>query len=321
MKRNKFYITVELALSLFVLASCENKPKDGRTDTYSSGVVEIASDESFSPIIQQEIDVFENVYKNASIIPIFTDEVNAINLLLKDSVRLAIVTRTYTKKELEAFHSKNFAPTFIHVATDGLALIVNKNNKDTLITTNDFRRILRGEATKWRDIYPHSSNKDDIVLVFDNPNSSNVRFAIDSINYGKPLSTKNIRAMRKNEEVINYVAKTPNAIGVIGVNWLEDKSDTTNLTYINRIKVMSVSGASIATPANSYKPYQAYLFKNEYPLCRPIYLLLNDPRNGLSWGFAQFMASDKGQRIILKSGLLPTTMMQMIRLVDVKDEY
>ncbi len=46
---------------------------------------------------------------------------------------------------------------------------------------------------------------------------------------------------------------------------------------------MSVSAEDVATPANSYKPYQAYLFYGNYPLARSIYALLNDPRSGLPW--------------------------------------
>ena len=69
---------------------------------------------------------------------------------------------------------------------------------------------------------------------------------------------------------------------------------------------------------NSYKPYQAYLYYGDYPLARSIYALLNDPRSTLPWGFASFLASDRGQRIILKSGLVPAT--QPVRVVNVKDE-
>lgn len=77
--------------------------------------------------------------------------------------------------------------------------------------------------------------------------------------------------------------------------------DTTNLSFRDEIRVMSVSADDIATPQNSYKPYQAYLYYGNYPLARPIYVLLNDPRNALPWGFASFLTSDRGQRIILKS--------------------
>lgn len=305
------------AMTLGVLAACSRKPKDGLTDTYTSGVIEIAADESFQPIVQEEIDVFEGLFPLAGIVPRYTTEVEAINLLLKDSVRLAIATRTLTKEEMNSFHSRKFYPREIKLAIDGLALIVNRQNPDSLISVRDIRRILTGEVQTWKEIYP-ASRLTDIRLVFDNKNSSTVRFAVDSICQGKPLSTKEVKALRTNQQVIDYVARTPDAIGVIGVNWLGNRSDTTNLSFRDEIRVMSVSAEDVATPANSYKPYQAYLFYGQYSLARPIYVLLNDPRNALPWGFASFLTSDRGQRIILKSGLVPAT--QPVRVVQVKDE-
>lgn len=141
---------------------------------------------------------------------------------------------------------------------------------------------------------------------------------MDSICNGKPLAEGNVSALRTNQQVINYVAQNPDAIGVIGVNWLGNRSDTTNLSFREEIRVMAVSAEDVATPGNSYKPYQAYLYYGNYPLARPIYAILNDPRNGLPWGFTSFMTSDKGQRIILKSGLVPAT--QPIRVVHVNGE-
>lgn len=303
--------------ALGILASCNRKPKDGRTDTYTSGVIEIAADESFQPIVQEEVDVFEGIFPLAGIVPRYTTEVDAINLLLKDSVRLAITTRTLTAEEMNSFHSRKFYPREIKLATDGLALIVNRQNPDTLISVRDIRRILTGEVKNWKEVYPDSHLK-EIRVVFDNPNSSTVRFATDSICGGKPLSTTEVKALRTNQQVIDYVAQTPGAMGVIGVNWLGNRSDTTNLSFRDEIKVVSVSAEEVATSENSFKPYQAYPYYGDYPLTRSIYILLNDPRNSLPWGFASFLTSDRGQRIILKSGLVPAT--QPVRIVDVKDE-
>lgn len=305
------------AMFLGVLASCQHKPKDGRTDTFNSGVVSITADESFEPIIQEEIDVFEGLTPGASIVPIYTTEVEAIDLLLKDSVRLAIATRTFTPKELESFHARKFLPRSIKFATDGLALIVNKANPDTLISVQDFRRILTGEVQQWKEIYPKSKLQ-DINLVFDNKNSSTVRYAIDSVCGGKPLNSKNVYALNNNKQVIDFVAKTPDAIGVVGVNWLTNHSDSTHLTFRKEVNIMSVSRDSEARIDNSYKPFQAYLLLGQYPLARNIYILLNDPRNGLSWGFSNFLTLDRGQRIILKAGLVPAT--QPIRVIDVQDD-
>jgi len=261
--------------------------------------------------------VFEGLFPLAGIVPRYTTEVDAINQLLKDSVRLAITTRTLTPEEMNSFHSRKFFPREIKLATDGLALIVNRQNADSLISVRDIRRILTGQVQKWKELYP-ASGLGDIQLVFDNKNSSTVRFAVDSICKGAPLSDKDVKALKTNQQVIDYVAHTPDAIGVIGVNWLGNRSDTTNLSFRDEIRVMSVSADDVATVENSYKPYQAYLYYGNYPLARPIYVLLNDPRNALPWGFASFLTSDRGQRIILKSGLVPAT--QPVRIVDVKDE-
>ena len=45
-----------LLVLLTLLSACQSKPKDGQTDTYTSGVIAIAADESFQPIVQEEID-------------------------------------------------------------------------------------------------------------------------------------------------------------------------------------------------------------------------------------------------------------------------
>lgn len=303
-------------LFVITLLSCQTKSNDKFTDTLTGGVIPIAVDANFEPIIQEELDVFESMYPKAGIVPTYTDEVSAINLLLKDSVRFAITTRPLSTAEENSLKSKKFSPRSYKLATDGVALIVNNHNADSLINVTDLQKILTGKVKSWKDIFPNS-RLGKMVVVFDNPNSSTVRYAIDSICKGQPLS-KELNAQKTNIEVINYVSKTPNAIGIIGVNWLSNRNDTTNLSFKNNIRVMSVSSADIATADNSYKPFQAYLFYGYYPLSRSVYIILNDPRSSLPSGLTNFMTSDRGQRIILKSGLVPAT--QPIRIVDIKNE-
>lgn len=303
-------------VSVFVLGACKQKPKDGRTDTYTTGTVAIAADESFQPIVQEEIDVFEALYPMADIVPHYVTEVEAVNLLLKDSLRLAITSRRLTPEEKYSFNSRKFFPQEIKIATDGLALITNLENPDSLISVDAIRSILTGEKTHWKDIYP-DSRLGEIHLVFDNKNSSTVRFAIDSICRGKQLAG-NVSALKTNKEVISFVSKTPGAMGIIGVNWLSDRNDSTGLSFNKEVRVMSVSHSTRPTIENSFKPYQAYLYYGDYPLARDLYALVNDPRNGLCWGFSGFLTSYRGQLIIQKSGLLPAT--QAVRIVDVKDE-
>ena len=57
-KRIYTYIYVGFAVSVLLLSCGKKKSKDGRIDTYSSGSVSFVADESFSPIIEEERDVF-----------------------------------------------------------------------------------------------------------------------------------------------------------------------------------------------------------------------------------------------------------------------
>lgn len=297
---------------LLLLAGC----KKTMGDTMTSGIIKIAVDESLEPIIQEEIDVFEALTPMAGIIPVYSSEMSAMNSFLKDSVCLAITTRPLSMHEIDAFHSRKLYPRDVKLATGGIALIVNIQNPDSLISVEQLKKVLTGEITEWRELYPNSK-LGRLQVVFDNPNSSSIRFAIDSICHGKQLYEE-LKAQKTNSEVIHYVAQTPGAIGVIGVNWLGNPRDTTNLSFTEVIKVMAVSRAVIPTPENSYKPYQAYLAMGDYPLTNNVYVWLNDPRGALASGFTAFLTGARGQRIILKSGLVPAT--EPVRIVNVKDE-
>ena len=300
MRRNTFNIFVGLALIIFGLAACkDSKPKKFRADTISSGAISFASDNSFAPIIDEEVEMFNNDHPKAKLTAIYTNEQDAVKMLMEEKIFLAITSRQYTKNEFNTlknlgYKSMKSAP----IAYDGLALIINRSNPDTCITVKDIARILRGEAKKWSDIYP-GSKQGDIEVVFDHPKSSTVRYCQDSILGGQPI-------------------KTPNAIGVIGSNWLNDKRDTTNVTFKKNIRVMSVSRMDTATPENSYKPYQYYIYDDSYPLIRTIYCLLNDSYRGLPFGFSNYIASPKGQLIIYHSSILPAYGNMTTRSVIVK---
>ena len=301
--KKKIAIIVAAALAL-VVASCSDKSPDGRTDTVNSGTVSFAADASFSPLIQEEIEIFESQHPNAKLKPIWTNESDGLNKLLKDSIWLMITARDFKKSEYDNLYKRQFRPSSVMIAYDALALIVNNANRDTLISVPDFKRILNGEVTQWSQLYK-DANQGEITVVFDNKKSSTVHFVEDSVLGGKPIKSPNVSAVNTSAEVINYVEKNPGAIGIIGNNWLNDKRDTTNLTFNKNIRVMRVSKVSPATLQNSYGPYQAYIYTDDYPLVRTIYALLNDPHDGLPTGFAHFLQSPIGQRIVLKTGLLP----------------
>jgi phosphate transport system substrate-binding protein len=119
--------------------------------------------------------------------------------------------------------------------------------------------------------------------------------------------------------IIDYVSKDRNALGFISLAWLSDNEDSVTNNFLSVIRVCEVAPADTSKSGGYYyKPYLANIALQKYPLMRSIYIISKEARAGLGLGFTSFAAGDKGQRIVLKAGLLPATM--PIRLVEVDNE-
>lgn len=316
--KNVFNKIVGLTLILGLLPSCGSKPNTELEEAYQKAAETFVSDESFYPILDEELFYF-NSQRLDTIGVEYINEQEAVEKLMKLETWLAFTTRDFTEKEKKSLQGRKYMPRAIPIAYDGLSIIINNSNPDSCITIKDFARILRGEVTQWGEVYPNSK-LGNIDVVFDNPLSSTVRWCVDSILGGKEFTNPNIGAVKTSAAVIDYVEKHKNSLGIIGSNWLNDKRDTTNVTFKKNITVMGVSKLDSATKDNSWKPYQYYLYNGNYPLRRTIYALLNDPRNGVPTAFTHHCQLPKGQLIILRSGLLPRTANMNVRQVIVNKE-
>ncbi|SEV99325.1 phosphate ABC transporter substrate-binding protein, PhoT family [Chitinophaga sp. YR573] len=300
-KWNKAYIA--LLATATMLASCGESKSEAERDTPTSGTIRISVDETYKPLLTSEIKVFESLYPKAHIIAEYKPEADCFKDLLADSARLVIVTRDFNEKEKGFFQELKITPQSMLLAWDGVALITNKSNPDSILTMDQLRKIMDGSETekKWQ-------------IVFDNQNSSTVRFIRDSINQGKPLPAS-VMAAKTNPEVVDYVAKMPNALGVIGVSWISDPNDSTSIEFnskVNVVKVRADYGSEFV------KPYQAYIALGSYPLKRGFFFCLKEPYSGLGSGFATFLGSYEGQTLIGKFRLFPARLNIVFREANLK---
>ena len=308
-----------LSLS-FLLSSCgQKRAKDGRTDTPTSGTIKFASDESFSPIIEELLQTYQFRYLQTHLLPIYTDDNTGMKLILDQKVNLIFTSRALTKGEDAILRGKGPIPEVFPIGYDGIAFIVNRANNDSCMTVNDVKKILSGQIANWKQLNP-KNNQGNIEVVFDNKASATLHYVVDSILGGKNIKSANIVAASNSKSVVDYVHKTPNAIGVIGSNWLNDHRDSTNTTFNKNITVVGLSKATIAQPGNSWQPYQAYLLDGRYPFVRTIYAIVADPHKALPWAFANFVTNPIGQKIIFKAGLLPYRGQINIRELEVKTQ-
>lgn len=295
--------------------SCDTKPKS----TSTSGLATIVCDASFENILQQEIDVFEYIYKDASIIPYYTDEHAAFDSLFDFKTKMIIATRPLTQKEVDYLKSNRRSVRQSQIAVDALALIVNPQNEVNVLSKEEIAEILSGEVTEWSKVVP--SKLGNIEVVFDHQGSSTVQYMRDSLLNGRDFGP-NVYAQKTPSDVFEAVAKNKNAIGVLGVSWISSdmnsrelsrdefveavqRNDTTDIAFDDKVKVLKVRGNGEVT---AYKPYQYYIYDGRYPLCRQVYMIVTASSGTVPYGFYSFITGFNGQKIIQMTGILPRTM-------------
>lgn len=299
--------SIILLFTSILLAACGTDFNKPYSDTPTSGNVKVGGDETLQPLLDANKDAFMGLYRYANIKVSIRPEAASFTDLLNDSVKVIMTTRKLNETEEKVFKSKNLFPVTTRVAIDALAIIVNRENPDSLLQLEQLKSILTGKITSWKQLN-NSSPLGDLTFVFDHASSSTVRFLSDSLMGGSTNFPSYCYAAKNNPAVIDYVEKNKNAIGVIGVNWISDKDDPKMLSFSKRIRVVWLSTvADPIYPDNYFGPFQAYLFTGEYPLKREVYMINREGRNGLGTGFVSFVAGEQGQRIVRLSGLLPSS--------------
>lgn len=276
------------------------------TDTFESGKINISVDESFKPVIEEQIKVFESTYPKAKIVASYKSEVACFKDLQGDSTRMIMVARGLNEnEELYYKNTLKFVPNYTDVAYDAIAVIVNKNGSDSVFTLTNLRDILSG--------------KRNVTAVMDGKNAtSTVRYLQDSLLKGNAFGA-NVVAAKNSEDVINIVAKTENAIGLIGMSWVGDKYDEKQQAQLKTIKLALVE-CTICKDGEFAKPSQATITYLQYPLARPLYYIVKENTTQLGLSFANFMSGERGQLIFRRAFLAPAKISFKKRSSNIKTD-
>ncbi|MDP3643856.1 MAG: substrate-binding domain-containing protein [Bacteroidota bacterium] len=286
-------------------------------DSMVTGHTTIAADEALLPLINAELDVFHSQYNFATIDCKYGSEYDAINLLLQEKVRLALVTRPLNQKEMDFFKGKDINPESIILAYDAIAVIVHSDHAIKALTIAEISGILSGQLSNWAQL-EQSGKTGSIKQILDTESSGIIRSLVDSLNLNEKI-TGDFEFAGDNKKVIELVAANPDAIGFIGYNWLSEGDNLKVQENLKKVNLVAVSGRQIADDSNSFKPSLSSLFNLEYPLTRKIYAIYADPSPGLARGFLAHLTSERGQKIIYRMGLKPENDFQ--RLVKINEDY
>ena len=299
---------------LLFFAACGGGNQGKQVDSPTSGRIKVAIDESYHLLLDAEIYTFEAIYKDAKIDTVYGNEADIIDLFMKDSVPLIVVNRKLTDQEEKYLNARQFIPKTTLIAFDGLVFIVNPENPDTSVFYDKIEGIFKGEVKTWKEINP-KSKLGELKVVFDNYKSGNPRYFKEKFGLEKLPPT--CFAVNSNAGIISFVEKNKNALGVISVNWISDQEDTVSNNFLKRIKVVGISTPGNNDPgAHFYRPYQAYIAQGDYPFTRKVYMINRQTYSGIAYGLSSFIAGEKGQLIVLRSGMVPAAM--PVRIVEIK---
>lgn len=301
-------ILIALVLLATGLTSCKSyrEQENELPDTPYRGTIHISADESFKPVIDEHVQVYEANNPGTHIIVHYKPEAECFKDLFVDSIRMVIATRANTREENDFLKdSLKIGMKNMVVARDGISVIVHPSSPDTIFRMEDIRAILTGRYKK------------KLIPVFDGVKAtSTVRFVIDSVLRGDSL-TPEAMAARSSEGVIDYVSKNPGVIGFIGVEWIGNHEDTAQISFLKKVKVANLESTDM--PGKFVKAYQANIYLKRYPMVRDLVYILKENHRGLGTGFANFMSGEIGQMIFRRSYLAPAQKNFGIRPVRLKE--
>ena len=326
-KRNLTLALAAVVLALTTFTSCRNSKA---TNTSTSGIARVYCDESFHHILDQEIEVFEYTYPEASIMPFYMTEAAALDSLLNRHCDLIITTRDLTDDQRKLLKAQGRAFRSKRIAVDAIAVIVNKNNDIDELSMNDLRDIITGKACRWGEVFPTHLKNDSIKILLDGAGTGVMHYLKEKFLDGKDFGRRNVYAQGSTEAVFDAVQKTKNAIGFVGVSWLStdlktnvktleqrvaelnQQSAPSSIEFTDRIKVMSIRGDE---QIQGVKPYQYYINNGDYQLIRSIWAIDASAGGTLDHGFFSFLTGVIGQKIILQTGIMPAA--EPVRAVEV----
>lgn len=305
MRAEKYLFLGFTSLFISITTSCNQNRSAGSSDEFTSGTYNFVFDGSIAPVLDQEMYVFKSIFPEAKPNVSYQPENKILDMILNNKARFAVMARDLKPDEVKLLSNRNLPPEIGKVAVDAIAVIVGKNSKDTAMSVSQVKDLFQ------------SNTKTVKNLVFDDPNSSILNYLKNKFTLNQSKQ-KNIYALKNSIEVIKYVATHQDAVGFISYTWLTEP-DAEYADAAKNINVVAIKDEKSKKSTQTYfKPNQSTLALMQYPLSRFVYVVDCTGKVGLGTGFSSFLQSERGQKIVLRSGLLPETM--PTREISIKKE-
>jgi ABC-type phosphate transport system substrate-binding protein len=281
-----------------------------KTELPTKGSLTIVASETVSPMIRQQEEKFESLYQDAHLTVLSAPTREAITRIFNDTIKFIVSSRPLNTEEREVAKREKIDFKEYKIAIDGIAVIVNSENTVSRLRTTQLDSIMQGLTTYWDDV---GGKRRSIDLFIPDQNAGEFEVVGMKILGGKRF-TDHAVTVKSSPDMIKAIIDHPDAIGIIGVNWLREKNE--------KIKVLELSDPfaadSLQIKGQYFAPFQAHLYRGYYPLASDVYIYSKTDMYSVGSGFISFITSAPGQKIVLDNGMVPVTM--PIRLVELTNK-
>ena len=253
------------------VASNENQNEESLT-----GTISLAGSTSMEKLCEAMSESFMADNQGITVTVEYVGSGAGIESLSKGRVDIGNSSRNLKLEELSNGCVENV------VALDGIAVIVDKNNGVTDISSDDLKKLYTGEIKNWKEL----GGADEAVVVIGREAGSGTRDAFeellelkDKCDYAQQLDSTGA--------VLAKVASTPGAIGYVSLDVVDES-------------VLSVS-------IDSVEANEQNILAGKYLLSRPFVMATKgdvSSQNELVQKWFEYVNSEKGKEIIKKVGLI-----------------
>jgi phosphate transport system substrate-binding protein len=226
------------------------------------------------PIAQKAAEAYMKEVPSVSISISGGGSGNGIKALIDGTTDIADSSRFIKDSEVKMAVEKGAYPVPFRIAFDCIIPIVHPSNSIENLTLDQLRAVYKGEVKNWKDI----GGPDRKVVVISRDTSSGT------------YEVWNEKVMKKDKvypgAVVQAVAKNQNAIGYIGLGYLNED--------VKAVMVDGIEGSKVTTLDGSF------------PISRPLYMFTRGWPDGDTIKFINYVLDpQKGQPLVEASGYVP----------------
>lgn len=310
LRERQRYIIIFVIVLFFFLGGCDFSTKRSVT---TIGELTVGVDEGIQPVVKKEADEFMRLNEESKITVIVKTTKELIADLNNGELKTIVSGRDLTPEEDEIFKSNNIELKKNRFALDGIGIIVNPANPVRRMNFNELREIFSGEVTEWEkftgNTIPPFKGKIDVFIARKN---ASIHDIFKSKVLGNSDFGRGSKICSTSAQMMTEIKTNKNAIGFISMTWITVSNDTLDES-VKPLKIASVDPQT-GKVGDYVGLHQAYIADKSYPLTTEVFILSSDFSMNVSVGFTSFMLSYDGQRIVLKSGLVPVT--QPVRIIQ-----